>query len=129
MATFTHQDSTLGNLLASQSLALSAGVSTTLDLRLNLSATVRLDVTYGTVTAGTYTTFAWYSMVDGTTFATVAANAVPDGQFSLTPVAGTTVTKNVTLSGGEKYTITLTNGDGTNAVTVRLSNDLVTGIA
>lgn len=127
MATFTHQDATLGNLLSSQSLGVSTSVSATLDLRLNLSATIRVDITYGSVTAGTYTTVSWFSMVDGTTAPT--AYSVPDGQFSITPTASQMVTKNIPLPGGEKYTITVLNGDGTNSVTVRLSNDLVTGIA
>ena len=127
MATFTHTDAVLGNLIASGAVAVSASVSSTLDLRLQLQATVRVDVTYGAVTAGTFTTVQWFSMPDGTT--APGANAVPDGQFSLTPVAGATVQRAFVLPGGEKYTVLLVNGDGTNAITARASNDLVTGMS
>ena len=128
MATYVRTTATLGNLITSATVAVSAStVPATLDLSADISATLRIDVTYGAVVAGTYTVVSWYAMVDNTTAPTV--NTLPDGQFQITPVAGQMVTKTFSLPGGEKWYIQVTNGDGTNAITVRASNDLVTGIA
>jgi hypothetical protein len=104
-----------GNAKASSSLAASGTVSFVVDFSANvLGGFVQIWDTTTAVAATNGLTVQAFATADGTNFDTVAFGGV---NFTMSPAASSTARQSFFLPTG-KYTITLTNLDATNAVTI-----------
>jgi hypothetical protein len=113
---------TTGNAKASASLAASGTVSFVVDFSTNvLGGFVQIWDTTTTVAATNGLTVQAFSTPDGTNFDTIPFGGV---NFTIAPAASSTARQTFFLPTG-KYTITLTNLDATNAVTIQATSATV----
>jgi hypothetical protein len=108
-----------GNAKASSSLAASGTVSFVVDFSTStLGGFVQIWDTTTTVAATNGLAVQAFATADGTNFDTVPFGAV---NFTMSPAASSTARQSFFLPTG-KYTITLTNLDATNAVTIEATS-------